>query len=80
MSAYDDMIHLSRPISCHPKMPRQDRAKLFAPFAALSGHGAAIHAQDRVLVPQIMMTDYAQECLDRKLRMLRKGDVVTQCH
>lgn len=77
MSCYDDMIHLSRPESSHPKMPRQDRAKLFAPFAALSGHDAAVHARDRVLVPQITLTDYTQECLDQTLRMLQKGDIVT---
>ena len=35
---YDDIINLTRPKSKrHPKMPLQDRAAQFSPFAALSG-------------------------------------------
>lgn len=30
----------------HPKMRRQDRAKIFAPFAALSGHREQAKAQE----------------------------------
>ena len=77
MGKYDDMLHLSRPASSHPKMRREDRAKLFAPFAALSGHDEAVHARDKVLLPQITMTAHTQDILDRKLRMFRKGDPVT---
>ena len=43
MSIYEDIMHLTRPISSHPRMHREDRAKLFAPFAALNGHSRAIH-------------------------------------
>ena len=32
---YSDIIHLPRPASKHPKMPLAQRAKQFAPFAAL---------------------------------------------
>lgn len=40
---YDDIINLPHPASAsHPKMPLNDRAAQFAPFAALTGHGAAI--------------------------------------
>lgn len=40
---YDDMIDLPHPASKkHPRMSIQDRAAIFSPFAALSGHGAAI--------------------------------------
>lgn len=74
---YRDMLHLPRPPSAHPKMKRQDRAKIFAPFAALSGYDAAVHARDRVLVPRTILTDYALECLDRTMRQLRRGDRVT---
>lgn len=77
MKQYSDIIHLNRPTSAHPRMRREDRAKIFAPFAALNGHGDAIHARDKVLVPQISMTEYAKSCLDEKLRMLRRGDQVT---
>ncbi len=40
---YDDIINMSRPISKnHKPMPLYDRAAQFAPFAALTGHDAAI--------------------------------------
>ena len=40
---YDDIISLPHPTSAkHPRMPLSDRAAQFSPFAALSGHGAAI--------------------------------------
>ena len=40
---YDDIIHLPHPVSRnHPPMPMRDRAAQFAPFAALTGFGAAI--------------------------------------
>ena len=40
---YDDIINMSRPISKkHKSMPLYDRAAQFAPFAALTGHDAAI--------------------------------------
>ena len=40
---YDDIIHLPHPTSAkHPRMPLRDRAAIFSPFAALSGHSAAI--------------------------------------
>ena len=77
MSIYEDIIHLTRPISSHPKMRREDRAKLFAPFAALNGHSQAIHQRDAVLVPQVQKTDDALEMLDRTLKTLQKGDAVT---
>ena len=40
---YDDIINLPHPTSAsHPRMPLNDRAAQFAPFAALTGHDAAI--------------------------------------
>ncbi len=40
---YGDIIHLPHPVSRnHPQMPLRDRAAQFAPFAALTGFGAAI--------------------------------------
>ena len=52
ISAYRDMIYLSRPLSRHPKMSVENRAKLFAPFAALRGFDIEIltQEQDRLLV------------------------------
>lgn len=77
MTRYDDIIHLARPQSSHPKMRREDRAKLFAPFAALTGHDEAVHARDKVMVSQVALTAHTQEILDRKLQRIRKGDRVT---
>lgn len=77
MTRYDDIIHLARPQSSHPKMRREDRAKLFAPFAALTGHDEAVHARDKVMVPQGALTSHTQEILDRKLQRIGKGDRVT---
>ena len=43
--SYDDIINLPNPTSKnHPRMSLHDRAAQFAPFAALTGHDAAIKA------------------------------------
>lgn len=40
---YDDIIHLPHHVSeRHPQMSMYNRAAQFAPFAALTGHNAAI--------------------------------------
>lgn len=39
---YNDIIHLSRPISKHPPLDRASRAAQFAPFAALEGHSSLV--------------------------------------
>ena len=56
-TAYRDMIHLSRPISRHPKMSVENRAKLFTPFSALRGFDIEIltKEQDRLLVSRVML-------------------------
>ena len=47
---YDDIINLPHHTSpTRPRMPLQDRAAQFAPFAALVGHGAAIRETARWL-------------------------------
>jgi len=74
---YQDMLQLSRPESRHPKMRREDRAKLFAPFAALSGHDSAIHSREQVLTQKMIPSGETQAALDEVLRQLRKGDTVT---
>ena len=78
-TAYRDMIHLSRPISKHPKMAIANRAKLFTPFSALRGFDIEILTteQDRLLVPQASLSADQQEAIYRTLNDLRKGDWVT---
>ena len=40
---YADIIHLPRHVSrIHPQMPLSERAAQFAPFSALTEHGAVI--------------------------------------
>ena len=46
---YTDMIYMPHPVSKkHPQMPILDRAAQFAPFAALTGYGAAIKETERI--------------------------------
>jgi hypothetical protein len=58
-------------------MKQQERAKIFSPFAALSGHEEAVHARDRAPVPPIHLAEFAQELLNEKLSGLQKGDAIT---
>ena len=62
---YDDIIHLPRHVSKrHPQMSLYNRAAQFAPFAALTGYGAAIAETARQTSPKIEMME------DRKLSIL----------
>lgn len=78
-TAYRDMIHLSRPISRHPKMSVENRAKLFTPFSALRGFDIEIltKEQDRLLVSRVMLGTDQQELIRRRLNDLRSGQRVT---
>lgn len=78
-TAYRDMIHLSRPISRHPKMSVENRAKLFTPFSALRGFDIEIltQEQDRLLVPQVRLSNDQREIIWRALNEMQKGDWVT---
>ena len=42
MSRYDDILNLPHYEPKHRRMSLESRAAQFAPFAALTGHGAAI--------------------------------------
>lgn len=76
---YQDIIHLSRPFSNHPKMAIANRAKLFTPFAALRGFDIEIltQEQDRLLVPQISLASDREEEIYRLLNGLHQGDWAT---
>ena len=76
---YQDIIHLSRPFSNHPKMAIANRAKLFTPFAALRGFDIEIltQEQDRLLVPQISLACDREEEIYRVLNGLHQGDWAT---
>ena len=64
---YDDILHLSHPTSKkHPRMPISDRAAIFSPFAALSGHGAAIAETARLTDRRIELDEDTRAELDQK--------------
>ena len=79
IATYQDILNLSRPISKHPKMSVENRAKLFTPFSALRGFDIEILTteQDRLLVPQVTLASDQEEEIYRILNKLSRGDWVT---
>ena len=68
---YDDIINLPHPTSQrHPRMPVRDRAAIFSPFAALSGHGAAIAETARLTERRIELDEDTRAELDRRQAIL----------
>ena len=68
---YDDILHLPHPTSKkHPRMPISDRAAQFSPFAALTGHRAAVEETARVTDRRIELDEDAKEQLDQTLQLL----------
>ena len=59
------------------KMPREERAKQFMPFAALKGYPEALRKKEKIIVPKIELSEDASEELDRKLRQVCKPDIIT---
>ena len=76
MSAYDDIIGMS-----YPRRPRRmsnyDRAAQFSPFAALTGHEAAIAETARLTDSAIEVVEDGIAMIDEKLRGLTPGQCVT---
>ena len=54
----------------HPRMEQGQRAKIFAPFAALDGFGGAIRTKDTVYVDPVALCEEEKAVLDRRLRVL----------
>ena len=68
---YDDIISLPHPTSKrHPRMPIRDRASIFSPFAALSGHGAAIAEIARLTEQRTELDEDTRAELDRRQAIL----------
>lgn len=68
---YDDMIHLPHHVSTsRPRMPIADRAAQFSPFAALTGHSAAIAETARLTDEWKELSEDAQSALAEKLNLL----------
>lgn len=68
---YDDIIELPHHISQkHPQMSAISRAAQFSPFAALTGHGAAIRETERLTQDFIELDEDRRSQLDRQLQLL----------
>ncbi len=66
---YDDIIYMEYPFERsntikHPRMRVEDRAKIFAPFAALRGYEEAIIAKQKIVVPRIELSEESKAYLD----------------
>ena len=71
---YDDIINLPHHVSVrHPRMSSADRAAQFSPFAALTGHDAAIKETARLTDGKIELTEDAKSMLDVKLHKLAEN-------
>ena len=73
MNEYDDIINLPHHVSSrHPQMSMMNRAAQFAPFAALTGHAAAIEETARLTDEQHELADEDSEALNQTLAYLRE--------
>ena len=75
--AYSDIIGLRRPVHDgdvfsrrHPKMTQLNRAKIFAPFAALTGFDSAVRAKEIQYVPRHILDPEETYALNEKLNEL----------
>lgn len=71
---YDDIINLPHHTSeTRPKMSMIDRAAQFSPFAALTGHDAALAETARLTDTRIELDDCEKEIINEKLMMISDG-------
>ena len=75
---YEKILRAERPVHLqdafsakHPPMPREKRAKLFAPFDALAGYGEALGEQEIIYQDREVLSEEARQELDKKLDFLR---------
>ncbi|MCC8102290.1 MAG: YolD-like family protein [Clostridiales bacterium] len=81
---YKDIINKSWPADPaiyrrHPKMPLTDRAKIFAPFAALRGHSDRLgeEAGKLLLTTRMERSEEEAEILSARLSQVKNGMEVT---
>lgn len=71
---YDDIINLPHHVSKkHPQMSALNRAAQFSPFAALTGHDAAIKETARLTESFIELDENKKEQLDEQLQLIREN-------
>ena len=75
--AYNDILGMARPVHTddvfsrrHPRMTQLNRAKLFAPFSALSGFEEAVRAKEVPYVPRHIPDAQEIRALDMALNRL----------
>lgn len=54
-----------------------DRAKQFAPFAALTGLMQTLSKKEKIVVPHPVLSEESLEELDRKVSLIRRGMLIT---
>lgn len=70
---YDDIINLPHHVSTkHPHMAPLDRAAQFSPFAALTGHEAAIKETERLTEDRLELDEDKKELLDGQFQVIRE--------
>ena len=68
---YDNILRLPHPTSAkHPRMPVSERAAIFSPFAALSGHAGAIAETARLTDQRMELDEDTRAELDRRQAVL----------
>lgn len=69
---YRDIIDMPHHVSTkRPHMPIRDRAAQFAPFAALTGHDAAVKETARLTEERIELDESEIAVIDEQLREIR---------
>ena len=69
---YEDIINLPHHVSeTRPRMSMIDRAAQFSPFAALTGHEAALNETARLTDTRIELDDCEKEIINEKLIMIQ---------
>lgn len=70
-SKYSDMFNMPHHVSDkRPKMSIKDRAAQFSPFAALTGHDAAIRETARLTDKRIILDESEKNILDEGLKII----------
>ncbi len=79
MSDYSDILNKERPAPVQPPMTLENRANIFAPFAALRGFDIEIltKEQDKELEPRVILSSDMQQQIEWELETLEPGDTVT---
>lgn len=62
------------------KMPKEDRAKQFMPFAALKGYELALREKEKIVVKRANLSEDKLEELDYKLQSIHPKDMIKVIH